>query len=103
MFLGHQFAVFSTWMNGIWDVYFGQRRESSYETEKVQAEDEYGNKLYLDEDGNITITVTDTPYLKDVPLIVQGVFNTLKDLGAILLFKNNKWETFKSEILGNKV
>jgi len=27
-------------MNGIWDVYFGQRRESSYETEKVQAEDD---------------------------------------------------------------
>ena len=30
--IGSQFGVFSTWMNGIYDVYLGWRRESSYET-----------------------------------------------------------------------
>ena len=39
-------------MNGIWDVYFGKRRESSYLTEKRHKEDENGNKLYFDENGN---------------------------------------------------
>lgn len=104
MFIGHQFMVFSTWMNGIWDVYFGKRRESSYETQRVQAEDEFGNKLWIDEFGNIVTTPTDIPYLVDIPLIVQGVFNTLKDIGAIMLFnKGNKWEAFKEQILNNKV
>jgi len=28
--LGSQFGYFSTWMNGIYDVYFGKRHESSY-------------------------------------------------------------------------
>lgn len=104
MFLGHQFAVFSTWMNGIWDVYFGKRRVSSYETQKIHKENDFGNKLYIDENGNITTTITETPYLEDIPLIVQGVFNTLKDMGVLLLFhKGNKWEAFKEQILNNKV
>lgn len=102
IFLGHQFLVFSTWMNGIWDVYFGKRRESSYETEKIQAQDEQGNKLYIDSNGNITKEITDTPYLVDIPLVVQGVFQTFKDLGGILLFKDNKIESLK-KFWGNKV
>jgi hypothetical protein len=34
MALGSQLGIFSTWMNGIFDVYFGKRRESSYLFEK---------------------------------------------------------------------
>ena len=70
MAIGSQFGVFSTWMNGIYDVYFGKRRESSFETEKVQKEDTNGNKLWIDEDGNITTEDTGVPYLTDIPLIV---------------------------------
>jgi hypothetical protein len=81
MAIGSQFGVFSTWLNGIYDVYFGKRHESSYLFEKRQAEDENGNLLYLDENGEITTDVTDKPYYKNVPLMVQGIFNTLLDLG----------------------
>lgn len=102
--IGQQFAVFSTWMNGIYDVYFGKRRESSYETEKVQAYDDNGNPLWIDENtGNITVEKTGVPYLIDIPLIVQGVFRTLSQAGKILFFRPNKWEAFKQEILDNKV
>lgn len=100
--IGQQLAYFSTWMNGIWDVYFGQRRESSYETEKVQAEDEQGNKLYIDEQGNIVTTPTDTPYLVDIPLIVQGIMATYGDLFGIFLFRDNKLEALK-QFWGSKV
>ena len=102
MFLGQQLAIFSTWMNGIWDVYFGQRRESSYETEKVQAVDDNGNLLYIDENGNITTTPTDTLYLIDVPLLVQGVFKTFADLGGAMLFRDDKIQALK-EFWANKV
>lgn len=100
--LGQQLAYFSTWMNGIWDVYFGQRRESSYETEKVQAEDDQGNKLYIDAQGNIVTTPTDTPYLIDIPLIVQGISQTYWDLLGIVLFRDNKLEALK-QFWGSKV
>lgn len=104
MFVGHQLGAFSTWMNGIFDVYFGKRRESSYETEQVQATDDNGNLLWIDENtGNITTKITGTPYLTDIPIIVQGVFNTLIDTGKLLFFRPNKWQAFKEEILNNKV
>lgn len=78
--IGSQFGVFSTWMNGIYDVYLGARRESSYETEKVQKEDENGNKLWFDDNGNITTENTGVPYLEDIPLVVQGVLRTFGDI-----------------------
>ena len=87
MALGSQLGIFSTWMNGIFDVYFGKRRESSYLFEKRQAEDENGNLLYISEDGSITTEVTDSPYMKDIPLMVQGVMKTVFEdvLGDIIL------------------
>lgn len=91
MAIGSQFGVFSTWMNGIVDVYFGKRRESSYQFEKRQAEDENGNLLWLNEEGEITTEDTGVPYLKNVPLMVQGVFNTvLKDFGGDLIFNGGR-------------
>lgn len=103
MFLGQQFAAFSTWMNGIWDVYFGKRRESSHLTEKRQAVNDNGELLYLTDDGQITTEVTDMPFLQDVPVIVQGIMYTLKDIMDIVLFQNNKFGAFKSQILQNKM
>lgn len=76
--VGSQFLPFSTWMNGIYDVYFGKQRESSYETETVQAS-ENGQLLYLDENGNITTEDTGIPYYRDIPIMVQGVYQTLID------------------------
>lgn len=98
--IGSQFGVFSTWMNGIYDVYLGQRRESSYETQKVQKEDENGNKLWIDDNGNVTTENTGVPYLTDVPLIVQGVLRTLQDTVSEL-YHGRGWEGIKQNILSN--
>ena len=98
--IGSQFGVFSTWMNGIYDVYLGQRRESSYETQKVQKEDENGNKLWIDENGNVTTENTGVPYLTDVPLVVQGVLRTLQDTVSEL-YHGRGWEGIKQNILSN--
>lgn len=89
--IGSQFGVFSTWMNGIYDVYFGKRRESSYQFEQRQAEDENGNLLYIAEDGTITTENTGTPYLRNVPLIVQGVLRTVfKDCLGDIIYNGGK-------------
>lgn len=89
--LGSQFGAFSTWMNGIYDVYFGKRHASSYQFTTQQAEDENGNLLYFDENNNITTTPTDIPYLKDVPMMVQGVLRTIvKDIGGDIIFNGGK-------------
>ena len=98
--IGSQFGVFSTWMNGIYDVYLGQRRESSYETQKVQKEDENGNKLWIDDNGNVTTENTRVPYLTDVPLVVQGVLRTLQDTVSEL-YHGRGWEGIKQNILSN--
>lgn len=98
--LGSQFSVFSTWMNGIYDVYLGKRRESSYETQQVQKEDENGNKLWIDDNGNITTENTGVPYLTDIPLIVQGVWRTLHDTVSEL-YHGRGWEGIKENIINN--
>ena len=98
--LGSQFGVFSTWMNGIYDVYLGKRRESSYETQQVQKEDENGNKLWIDDNGNITTENTGVPYLTDSPLIVQGVWRTLHDTVSEL-YHGRGWEGIKENIINN--
>lgn len=98
--LGSQFGVFSTWMNGIYDVYLGKRRESSYETQQVQKEDENGNKLWIDDNGNITTEDTGVPYLTDIPLIVQGVWRTLHDTISEL-YHGRGWEGIKENIINS--
>ena len=98
--LGSQFGVFSTWMNGIYDVYLGKRRESSYETQQVQKEDENGNKLWIDDNGNITTENTGVPYLTNIPLIVQGVWRTLHDTVSEL-YHGRGWEGIKENIINN--
>lgn len=98
--LGSQLGVFSTWMNGIYDVYLGKRRESSYETQQVQKEDENGNKLWIDDNGNITTENTGVPYLTDIPLIVQGVWRTLHDTVSEL-YHGRGWEGIKENIINN--
>lgn len=98
--IGSQFGVFSTWMNGIYDVYLGERRESSYETQKIQREDENGNKLWIDDNGNITTENTGVPCLTDIPLVVQGVLRTLQDTFAEL-YHGRGWEGLKQNIINN--
>lgn len=89
--IGSQFGVFSTWMNGIYDVYFGKRRASSYQFRLEQAQDANGNLLYFDENNNVTTVPTDVPYLKNVPVMVQGVLRTIvKDIGGDIIFNKGR-------------
>jgi hypothetical protein len=93
--LGSQLGVFSTWMNGIYDVWLGRRRTSSYETMKKQAVDDNGNKLWIDEEGRIVTTETDTPYMDDVPLVVQGILRTVGDAFTMLYHGKSVSEIYK--------
>ena len=98
MAIGQISGVYSTWMNGIYDVYLGRRRESSYETQSVQKKDDSGNLLWLDEDGNITTENTGVPYLTDIPLMVQGVFRTLNDVLKILYHTEGGFQNTLSQL-----
>jgi hypothetical protein len=66
-------------MNGIVDVYAKKKQVSRSETQEVQEKDANGKPLFFDRDGRITEVDTGVPVMKDVPLVVQGVFNTLID------------------------
>ena len=110
--LGRNFGVFSTWMNGIVDVYAKKRQISSSESEWQQETDANGNKLWfdkngiigprkLDENGEPILSVGDVPVMKDVPIMVQGVLYTIKDF--FTEWYNNGWDAVKKDVWGNEV
>lgn len=104
MAIGSQLGFFTTWFNGIYTAYFGRTRESSFEITKVQATDESGNLLWIDEDGNITTNETGVKYTKDIPLVVQGVVGTLWDVFKILYHtEDGKWDALKTKIWNSVV
>lgn len=98
MAIGQMSGIYSTWMNGIYDVYLGKRRESSYETYTVQKRDDSGNLLWVDENGNITTQNTGVPYLADIPLMVQGVFRTLNDVLKIIYHTEGGFQNTLSQL-----
>lgn len=75
------FGMFTTWMNGIVNNYFMKsQRNGAFGYNRVQATDPQGRKLYFDDLNNITTEVTDVPVYNDEPIVVQGIFGTLKTL-----------------------
>lgn len=78
--LGRNFAFFSTWMNGLVDVYMKDTQVSASETKLAQETDYNGNLLFFTETGDLTNEDTGIPVLKGVPIMVQGVFASLRDL-----------------------
>ena len=75
------FGMYTTWMNGIYNNYFMKPQESQISQRKLEHQrDENGNLLYFDENGGLTIEVTDAPYVKGVPMIVQGIWYTGKEM-----------------------
>lgn len=96
---GMLFAMFSTWMSGIVANYFASAQESSIMYKHEQLRDENGNLLYIDNDGNQTITPTDAPLYRDIPLIVQGIFPTLFTIAK--LCRSNGMEFMKEYIKAN--
>lgn len=85
--IGRNFLVFATWMNGIVDVYWKRTQISATETTWEQEVDEFGNKLYFDSYGNIVTLEQggneEMPVMQNVPVMVQGVFQTLHELYSV--------------------
>ncbi len=119
--LGLSFAMFSTWMNGMVSNYItkpGQYSGGLVEVE--QDRDGSGNLLFMDKDGLIVIEVESNgskqyiyqgtgelfegseklvPVIKNVPLVVQGIWYTIKD--SIKALKEGGYGQFKQDILTN--
>lgn len=119
--LGLSFAMFSTWMNGMVSNYITKPGQySGGLTEVEQDRDGSGNLLFMDKNGLTVVEVgngtnkqyiyeetgepvTDlegmVPVMKDVPLVVQGIWYTIVD--GIKALKNGGFSQFKEEIIAN--
>ena len=97
--IGRNFAFFSTWMNGIVDVYMKQTQVSQGESKLEQEYDYNGNPLFFNEDGTVTTEDTGVPVMHGVPIMVQGVFATLGQICKTLyhcgMDENGKWSMSK--------
>lgn len=75
------FGMYTTWMNGMFNNYFMKPGEYQISQRNlIQQRDESGELLYFDEHGGLTTIDTGIPYVKGSPLIVQGIYYTLKEL-----------------------
>lgn len=79
--LGIVFGMFSTWFNGIVNNYFMKpQRNGAFGLQQIQETDDQGRPLFFDEHGGITTENTGLKVMKNVPIIVQGIFPTLGTL-----------------------
>lgn len=111
--IGRNFMFFSTWMNGIVDVYMKKTQVSQGETKLQQEVDYNGKPLFFTEDGTITDEDTGIPVMKGVPIMVQGIFATLKQIATTFYHcgmdeKGNwsmsqGWKSVKSDIFTHEV
>lgn len=119
--LGWAFGMYTTWMNGMWNNYFMKPGEYNIHQMRTEVEtDENGNELWLDEYGNVIIQLIDengnktyinqetgevakpdVPILKHIPVIVQGIYYTFKDIFNV--FTGEGLEATKAYLKGNDV
>lgn len=102
MAVGWIFGQFTTWMNSWINNYFA--KPDSYQNgvlEWVQDTDSSGNPLYFDENGELTTEVTPYPAYKQVPVIVQGVWYTIKD--SINVLRNGGKAEFLEKIWSDPI
>lgn len=107
--LGWAFGMYTTWMNGFYNNWF--MKPGQYNINRMETEietDENGNQIYMDDYGNLVTRIQNndgsiifidkdgneidgkdlTPVLKNVPIIVQGIWYTLKDAFQIIRQKD---------------
>ena len=111
--IGRNFMFFSTWMNGIVDVYMKKTQISQGESKLQQEVDYNGNPLFFTEDGTITNEDTGIPVMKGVPIMVQGVFATLGDMAKTFYHcgmdeeghwsASKGWNAIKTDIWTNEI
>lgn len=91
------FGMFTTWMNGIVNNYFMKsQRNGAFGYNRVQDKDVQGRLLYFDNLNNITTEKTDLPVYTDEPIVVQGIYYTLKTLSKILVSFDNVPQGFQN-------
>lgn len=79
------FGMYTTWMNGIYNNYFMKPGVSQISQRKsVQQRNENGELLFFDENGGLTTEDTGVPYIKGVPMIVQGIMYTGFEMFKVL-------------------
>lgn len=97
MAIGWGFGQFTTWMNSWFNNYF--MKPDAYENGVLRWEqdrNEAGELLYWDKDFNLTTKVTDAPAYRQVPMMVQGIWYTIKD--GIHAIKNGGRNEFMEQI-----
>lgn len=78
------FGMYTTWMNGIYNNYFMKPGVSQISQRKYeQQRNDNGELLFFDEQGGLTTEDTGVPYIKGVPMIVQGIMYTAIDMFQI--------------------
>lgn len=119
--LGHALGVFTTWMNGTIAAWLRQPgKYSSYYTsidpdgKTVIKTSDAGNELYFKEDGGLCEKIGDNyydcdtgekvenngdcPVVGEVPVMVQGILYTFKDIWHVLREDGLNPESFKTKI-----
>lgn len=121
--IGLSFAMFSTWMNGMVSNYITKPGQySGGLTELVQDTDGSGNLLFMDKNGVTVVEIVDgenkqyiyeetgepvtdlegmMPVMKNVPLVVQGIWYTIKDTAKAMFGENGGFSKFKEDIWAN--
>ena len=102
--LGWAFGMYTTWMNGMWNNWtLKPGKYNVHQMNTVVETNENGEELWLSENGEILIQKIDNngqkyyinertgqkeeascPVLKKVPIIVQGILYTFKDMLGIM-------------------
>jgi len=102
--LGWAFGMYTTWMNGMWNNWtLKPGKYNVHQMNTIIETNENGEELWFDEHGNILVQkiddnglkyyideVTgekrepDCPIMKKVPVIVQGILYTFKDMIGIM-------------------
>lgn len=87
MAIGMAFGQYTTYSNGILANWFAKKRV--IESDDIEQEtNEKGELLFFTEDGQITTEDTGIPVYRNVPVVVQGIWYTCKDLFNIMLDSN---------------
>lgn len=84
---GWVFGMYTTWMNGIWNNWLLKPGQYNISQRTLEQERDENNKLlFFDENGGVVTedelppNVPKVPVMKHVPMLVQGIWYTLKDM-----------------------
>ena len=100
--IGFTLLNFFTWMNGTINTYFmSAQKNKTSKLKRKQEVDEQGNKLFFDEDGNITTEDTGMIAWDNVPCPVVGILPMLNEARNIMM--NDGWKSALAYLKSDEV